>query len=284
VQSDFAGAVMRPLTADWGMQPTTPDGRDMREHVATFIKPNDRLTSFERLELYNKQYWFRLIDCMYEDYPGLGAIMGEENFRAMLERYFVLYPSRSTLLRNLGDKLEAFIQDEPQWFKPNQKMALDMARFEWAQVVAFDGPAKKPLTPDDLLGKDPSTMRIGLQPYLTVLSLNYPLDEFVVAVKKQAMRGDASNATDGFIYQTKRRRLPKPKKICLAIHRVDNTVFIKRMPVEACMILKAIQDGATISAAIDSVVLNTRKTKIDWPMRMQEWFKLWMHMGWFCRR
>ncbi len=26
-----------------------------------FIKPNDRLTSFERLEIYNRHYWFRVL-------------------------------------------------------------------------------------------------------------------------------------------------------------------------------------------------------------------------------
>ena len=45
----------------------------MAEVAAEFIKPNDRLTSFERLEIYNRMYWFRLIDCVRDDCPGLRA-------------------------------------------------------------------------------------------------------------------------------------------------------------------------------------------------------------------
>ena len=49
----------------------------MRAAAAEFIKPNDRLSSFERLEIYNRQYWFRLLDCLYEDYPGLLSVLGK---------------------------------------------------------------------------------------------------------------------------------------------------------------------------------------------------------------
>ena len=51
-----------------------------------------------------------------------------------------------------------------------------MATFEWAQVEAFDGLAMPRLTVDDLLGQDPARfLRLGVQPYLSVLDLRYPL-------------------------------------------------------------------------------------------------------------
>ena len=70
----MAGALFRPLTPKWGMQKRCTDGSRMEELAAAFIKPNDRLSSFERLEIYNRQYWFRVLDCLYDDYPGLRAI------------------------------------------------------------------------------------------------------------------------------------------------------------------------------------------------------------------
>ena len=160
---------------------------------------NDRLTSLERIEIYNKQYWFRLLDCLYDDYPGLRAILGEKQVPQASHRLSGQYPSRSFTLRNLGSRLVEFLQERPELTAPRQKMCLDMASFEWAQVVAFDGPAKPPLTPDDLLGRDPAKLRLGLQPYLTLLELSYPLDEFVISVKKQesSLRSEASNAIDG---------------------------------------------------------------------------------------
>ena len=38
-----------------------------------------------------------------------------------------------------------FLLEEPQLTHPHEQMCLDMARFEWAQVVAFDGESKPAL-------------------------------------------------------------------------------------------------------------------------------------------
>jgi hypothetical protein len=51
LQRRMARAVMTPLTSSEGMQRVAANGRRMRDVAAEFIKPNDRLTSFERLEI-----------------------------------------------------------------------------------------------------------------------------------------------------------------------------------------------------------------------------------------
>ena len=61
LQRAMAAAVMMPLTPDEEMQRAAPDGRAMSEVAASFIAPNSRLTAFERLELYNRQYWLRVL-------------------------------------------------------------------------------------------------------------------------------------------------------------------------------------------------------------------------------
>ena len=97
------------------MLPKWTDGRDTRDVVSEFIKPNDRLTSFERLEIYNRQYWFRLIDILTEDFPGLRAVLGEEKFYLLLRAYLTKYPSKSFSLREFGSSLPKFLEEEPQW-------------------------------------------------------------------------------------------------------------------------------------------------------------------------
>ncbi len=192
------GAIMRPLTPDDTMQGVWTDGRPMADVTAEFIKPNDRLTSFERIEIYNKQYWFRLIDCLWDDYPGLRAVVGDERFNQICREYLDRYPSRSFTLRNLGGRIEQFLRERPDLTAPRPDLAIDMARFEWAQVVAFDGPAKPVVGVDDLLGKNPADVHLGLQPYMSVLELGYPLDEFLISVKRgsAALRSEASNAME----------------------------------------------------------------------------------------
>ncbi|HMB94962.1 MAG TPA: DNA-binding domain-containing protein, partial [Tepidisphaeraceae bacterium] len=113
IQRLAAAAIRLPLNRDNRMQSNFTDGRPMKQLAQSFIKPNDRLTSLERLEIYNRQYWFRVLDCLYDDYPGLRAILGQEKFHRISRTYLEQYPSRSFTLRNLGSRLEQFLIDNP---------------------------------------------------------------------------------------------------------------------------------------------------------------------------
>ena len=272
------------------MQPRWTNGSSMAALANRFIKPNDRLSSFERLEIYNRVYWFRVLDCLYDDYPGLRAIVGEKRFMEMATAYLAKYPSASFTLRNLGQRLGKFLLEEPDWTAPRQKLALDMARFEWAQVVAFDDAALPPITPDEILDTPPSKLRLGLQPYLSLLELDYAVDKFLLAVKKRdsdVLRDEASNTFEAMPKAERHRKrvpLPRRKAIHLAVHRYDNMLYYKRLDPEAFAILEALRRGTTVEkACADAVAKSTRK-KMNWTVRIKEWFNDWSALGWFCRR
>jgi hypothetical protein len=64
LQRKMAAAITRPLTTGYEMQEETEDGRFMSIEAESFIKPSARATSFERLEIYNQQYWFRVMSAL----------------------------------------------------------------------------------------------------------------------------------------------------------------------------------------------------------------------------
>ena len=66
------------------------------------IKPGPSLTSAERLELYHRQYWFRILDSLAEDFPVLRKMAGDGIFWELIEGYLLGRPSRSFTLRHLG--------------------------------------------------------------------------------------------------------------------------------------------------------------------------------------
>jgi hypothetical protein len=290
LQRVMTGALFRPLTSQWGMQKRWIDGAPMKAIASDFIKPNDRLSSFERLEIYNRQYWFRVLDCLYDDYPGLRAVVGERRFMKLATAYLTQYPSDSYTLRDLGNRLEQFLRAEPHWSAPREELALDMVRFEWAQVVAFDGPAKPPVTPDDILDTPPSKLQLGLQPYLTLLELDFAVDDFLIAVKKResdVLRGEASNAMNGAPKSAvgqKRVRYPKREKVNLAVHRHDNMLYYKRLDQEAFAILTSLSRGITVEDACVEAVTASKRTNVDWSPEIKAWFDAWSALGWFCRR
>src|ERR1700721_3941914 len=105
--------VRRPLTADFEMQRMAEDGQSTEEIAVSYISPNARLSSFERLEIYNRQYWFRLISVVSEDFPTLNAVIGTKRFDALILAYLAENPSMSWTLRALGSPLPEFREAHP---------------------------------------------------------------------------------------------------------------------------------------------------------------------------
>jgi hypothetical protein len=286
IQRAFAAGITRPLAPGRRMQKKWSDGQSAQKVISTFIKPNDRLSSFDRLEIYNKQYWFRLLDCLYEDFPGLRTLIGDERFHDLSIAYLQKYPSNSYTLRDLGNRLEKFLARQPQWVTPHEKLALDLVRLEWAHIVAFDGEALPPLEIDALLdGGNPATLRLTFQPYLTFLSCDYPVDDFILAVRRRGEpQGEASNAVVERAPRkiAKKLKLPEREKICLVVHRSDNSVWYKRMEPEAYQVCSALQKGLPLQAACERAF---RRKKMDenFGATLQNWFAQWAAFGWFCR-
>ena len=94
----MASAVMQPITNSDRMARRDPQGRSNAKEAKEFIKPNSRLTSFERLEIYNRQYWFRILDSFGEDFPGLRAVVGRKRFDQIARGYLTEHPSTSFTL------------------------------------------------------------------------------------------------------------------------------------------------------------------------------------------
>ena len=162
-----------------------------------------------------------------------------------------------------------------------------MVRFEWAQVLAFDGPSKPVVTPDDLIDTPPDQMRLGLQPYLSIIKLDYPVDDFLIAVKtdSDSLRGESSNAVSaalGSKGQSSQNPLPAAGVTHLAVHRFDNMLYFKRLQPEGYAILEALAAGSTLEDACIKAVEQSRRTRVDWQALIKEWFDNWAALGWFC--
>jgi hypothetical protein len=258
----------------------------MSSYAARFIKPNDRLTSFERLEIYNRQYWLRLLSSMMEDFPGLRAVLGGPRFESMCKAYLTECPSRSFTLRNLGARLESWLRQNPSWIRDRRVLALDMVRLEWADIEAFDGQAKPPLRSEDLREVEAPNLQLGIQPYVQLLELHYPVDNLLLEVRRGDDSGDfASNAVQERRKRSKIRAVAKlkPAQIFLAVHRLDFSVYFRRIEPEEFALLGALRSRKTIERAIE---LAFRKSAVPAAGRaafVQHSFQTWATLGWFCR-
>ncbi len=180
LQPWMASAIMPPLTHDFRMNRDGHKHR-LREEIERVIVPSRKLGSLERLEIYNRQYWFRVLDSLREDFPALARLTGDAGFRQFAESYLQQHPSRSFTLRDLGSHLSLWLessasrelQDGDAWRAglgyPLPLLA-DVAALEWAYIETFDATEFPPLRPDDL---ENGAVCLQLQPFVQPLALRF---------------------------------------------------------------------------------------------------------------
>jgi len=277
-QRAITSALFRPLRPDETMHPS---GAAVAER---FIKPNDRLTAFERLQIYNQQYWWRLLGAFAEDFRGLHAVLGETKFDRLAVAYLEACGSRSWNLRDIGSQLVPFLEAHPELTRPRSALALDVARVEWARVLAFDDPEKPVLTAKQIAKLPADRLRLGLQPYISLLELHHPVDEMMRTLKRTEIAA-VSNAVSAT--HTRRRKVLTARRsrtpIHLAVHRVNFAVYYKRLDPEAYQILLALRSGATLDQACAAAFADSLEPPGQSAARIQEWFARWMEFGWFCK-
>ena len=278
--------LFRPLTSADGMQPEWTDGKPTADVVAGFIKPNDRLTAFERLEIYNQQYWWRLLGVFQEDFQGLRSVLGVRKFDRLAIAYLQVHGSSTWSLRDLGQHLVSFLDTHPELTEPKSALASDMARVEWAKVIAFDGPALPLLDPQRIVRTPPDRLILRLQPYVTLLELRHPIDHMLKRLRENVRASArASNAMSGSRQGAPRLLTAKASRdpIYLAVHRRDFSVYYKRLEPEAYRLLVAMRDASSLADACAIAFAHSKVPETEAAEKIRNWFQVWMQLGWLTR-
>jgi hypothetical protein len=277
-QRTFFDLMRQPLTTGGGQRTRTADGQSVTAIAVELVTPGPRLSPFERLELYSQGYWARLLDTLRGEFPGLRALLGRMPFERLASGYLADCPPDSFDLRRLGARLPTWLADHPDHARRQERCALDMARLEWAEIEARDGAEWLTLSLGEIggLGNDP---RLPLQPHLTLLELAYPVDAVLTGMRRSKERDDSGAAPAKHKRASVRRvALPPPESVHLAVHRHQGVVYFKRLEAEAFGLLKALQQGRTLSEAIQESLA----ASVDGVSRLQQWFAEWATVGWFC--
>lgn len=282
IQRAMAAAVMMPLTPEENMRAHGPDGRAMDQVAASFVAANSRLTPFERLEIYNRQYWLRILGALAEDFPALRAVVGAQRFEALSIAYLSAHPSRSFTLRNLGSKLAEWLIANPAHAGRRHALAVDVARIEWAFVEAFDSGERTPLTLDQIATLDAGS-KLGLQPHLQLMALDHAADDVVIALhsrEKRQISGEAGVRSDeedeGAVMLPRIRR----RATWLSAHRLDHSVYYRRLQREEYATLCALRDGSALGAALEAGFADSRMSAARRAQAVREWFGAWAELGW----
>jgi Putative DNA-binding domain len=285
LQRRMAEDVRRPLTSNCEMRRTTETGESTEEIAASYISPNARLSSFERLEIYNRQYRFRLISAVSEDFPTLNAMVGPKRFDALILAYLHEHPSTSWTLRDLGAKLPRFLENHPEFTGKRHRLAIDVARLEWAYVNAFDGKQLEPIAAEEADAIGPNSQLV-LQPHLQLLELSDLVDNLVLAVKKGMPQTDIVSSAANQHKSRNRVKFPptKQERICLAVHRFDDSGYYRRIEHETFLLLGALRSGASVAESATRAFEKSKLPPQEQLDLLRESFAHAAELGWLCPR
>lgn len=283
LQRTMAAAVMQPLTDDEQMKSHNSAGQPMSEVAGQFIQPNSRLTAVERLEIYNRQYWFRLQGAFADDFPALLSVIGSDRFEALTNAYLEAHPSRSFTLRNLGSNLHEWLTLNPRWAGPRLALALDVVSVEWACVEAFDNAELPPLTTEEATSIHGES-RLSLQPHVQLLALSYPADDLVLAMHQQQKReaSEAGSRLENEVHEPGVRMRLRKRLTWLALHRSDLSIYYKRLTHPEYRMLVALRDGFKLQEALEAAFIDSRLTASNRIRLVQQWFSNWAELSWIC--
>ena len=167
IQRLFWELIAAPEGAAAGARSLVADGRLDSEDLGVWVKGDGRLGAVERVDVYANMYFYRLHDCLREDYPAVAGRLGAARFHDLVTDFLLSYPSRHHSLRELGRPFPGFAKEHA--FAREFPEIADLARLEWARVDVFDARDATPLARDEIVARashDPERFRVRAIPAL----------------------------------------------------------------------------------------------------------------------
>ncbi len=194
----------------------------------SLVRGNQQLPAVQRIDIYADMYFYRLLDCLKEDFPALYAVVGGRNFHNLITDYLIAHPPSRFSLRFAGQHLPAFVREHA--LSASWPYLGDLAMFEWSILEAFDAADAAPLQPSVLTAITPEqwpALRFELTPSLRLLALSWPVRD----LWQQTQRGESPAEI-------------LPERLSLRVWRQELRVF--HCPIDAveATALTAIAHGA----------------------------------------
>ncbi len=244
--------------------------------VEDVVTRSQNLSAMERLDIYHRAYFARLVECLRDEFPVTLHALGDEAFEAFALEYLQKYPSRSYTLNLLGAHFPQFLAetrppdegDGPNW----PDFLIDLATLELLFGEVFDGPGvegQQLLGVEQLQALDPEqwlASRLVPVPCLRLLTLRFPVNKYYRAVRK------GTEPT-----------FPQPAATYLAVTRREYVVRHYAFPRLQHFLLSALVSGQTVGDALEMTADAAGPQLSRLPGLLHKWFRNWTAEGFFLR-
>ena len=142
----------------------------------------------DRLDIYAQAIRLRFLEVLGQDYPGLHALAGDDEFRRLGLAYVAAHPSHHPSIRWFGGHLPAFLRSTAPW--RDHPVLGEMAEFEWTKGELLDA-ADSPVVGIEDIAAIPPERWAGIRPRLRPAVRRLALEWNVPSLWKAVDGGDA---------------------------------------------------------------------------------------------
>lgn len=278
-QQWFGSIISRPIDMNSQMNPTSPSGIPMIEEALQYISPGPVLRSDQRIELYNQQYWWRLLSTMHEAFPFATRLFGYHDFNQLLSvPYLTKYPPRHWSLNLLGDRFPKWIQED--YHAPDKSLIYQVAQIDWAYGFSFCSEQHPALdfsnlpSPGDLSSITDKTLYLQSHIHL------FMLDSNLFAARDEFLKQDPDFWIENDFPEVK--RFDKEQKGYYVLFRdTRNNMGVETITRTEYELLKLFEKGASIDHACDWLERQDKKLHQEADSHLHLWFQQWIIRQWF---
>lgn len=279
-QKWFASIITRPIDEDNQMDPISPNGLDMETEASLFIRPSHTLMPAQRIQLYNQQYWWRLLSIMHENYPFLTRLFGYREFNQTFAfPYLVKYPSRHWSLNMLGDRLPKWIKDN--YHEADKELITIAANIDKAYLSAFSAANHPPVNMDNLpIPGNPNsllTSTLYLQPHINL----FKLDADYFDLRFSMLKEEPEFWIDHDFPLLARENSPY---YFIQFRTLKSELAWKLVSEAEYMLLCQFQKGSSIESCCDRLEKSRKKAFKQAGEHIHEWFQEWVIRQWLTMK
>jgi putative DNA-binding protein len=273
-QEWFANVITYPLGENNTIQPYTQEGLLLAEEAGKYITPSQTLRPYQRMQIYNQQYWWRLLNTLHVNFPLLTRLFGSHAFNEKIGiPYLFKYPPNQWSLSSLGERLPKWVEED--YREPDRSLIYHAANLDWGFTSSFIAPQLPRLDLAPLIQDNPDKLlscTFYLQPHIHLFSWDYDLFSFREAFLKE-------NAD----YWVEHRfpDLPKGKIFRFILYRnVKNNIGWREITEGEYILLEQFKKGTTIPAACECIEAQESGLYEQAASNLQKWLQEWTQMGW----
>jgi hypothetical protein len=154
------------------------------EGLEVLIRDGRRMSADSRVNVYANAYFYRLLECLYEEFPATLAVVGSDNFSALIRGYLLSWPPTEPSIFYAGRYLPEFISNHSlagRW-----PFITDLTKLERTILEVFHSADAPPLSDECMRAIPPRqwcSTKLETHPAVRILHNKWRVTEILNAVE-----------------------------------------------------------------------------------------------------